>query len=124
MMYSTCLMGQGSPTLLGMIDSLGCGLRLRSSGVYGEFSRTCFVYATSCSRVGGSMIDTLPASTCSGGSNGASRTTLFSGRSLGKLGGESKPLPLATNSRLPSLATAHGYQPTGTNPSTRDALAS
>src|SRR5438552_2895149 len=70
------------------------------------------------------MIDTLPASTCSGGSKGTPPMTLFSTRFDGKLGGESRPLPLATKSFLPSVATALGYQPTGTNPATRLAFAS
>ena len=41
----------------------------------------------------------------------------------GQLGGDFSPLPLATNNCFPSLATAHGYQPTGTNPTTREIYA-
>src|SRR4051812_20877705 len=70
------------------------------------------------------MIDRLPLRMCSGGSKPTPPITLFSGRVDGKLGEDSSPLPLATKSLLPSVATAHGYQPVGTNPTTRVDLAS
>src|SRR5205814_1558854 len=95
------------PTLLGMIELFGWSLAFRSAGVYGEFSRTCFVYAASCSGVGGSMIETLPLSTCSGGSKCLPPITLSSGRVDGKLGADSRPLPLA------ETATAPGVEPSG-----------
>src|SRR5262245_21988314 len=68
------------------------------------------------------MIDTLPLSTCSGGSNATPSIASFSGRVDGKLGDDSSPLPLATNSFFPSLAPAHGYQPVGTKRVTVDSF--
>src|SRR5947208_850498 len=67
------------------------------------------------------MIDTLPDSVRCGGSYVMPCCVSGAGRVEGKLGDDSSPLPLATKSFLPSVATADGYQPVGTNPTTRDA---
>src|SRR3954467_5784677 len=120
MMYSTCLIGHGSPTLPGMIEPFAASTTCRNcSGLYGEFERTCLVYAASSAPVGSSTNETWPWSRPVGWSNPMPPTLRGAAPFDGAFGPMlSRPLPVPTNSVLPLLATLVGYQPVGTKPTT------
>src|SRR5436190_1620167 len=116
MTYRTYLIGQGWPTVSGMAPSLLVSARRRHPGVYGEFRRTCWVYAAIWAAPGLAMNETDPSSVLPMARNGIGRP----GRGgaapwTGTFGLDRSPLPLATNRVWLSglTATADGYQPTG-----------
>ena len=83
-------------------------------------ARTCLVYSVNCSGVGASMMETLPASVLGVWSNGMLRTLFGSGLPVDSSALNPAPCRWRRKAFCRCSPAAVGYQPTGTNPTTRE----
>src|SRR5262245_3169133 len=118
MMNSACLIGDGSPTLVGIADSPPAPEDSSSASRYSALSYTCLVNPASVFASGTSMNETRPFNWLPWCWKLGVAATGSIGR-FTRLGPVPAPLPLATMIRLPSalVVTSVGYQPVGRKPS-------
>src|SRR5262249_41023214 len=116
----TYLIGEGSPTFVGMAVLCGYGAPASRSSAYGQLRYTVAVYAASCFSVGTGTTDSAPARVVP--MYGYGRLPVLSGLAPLRMGLAfvCSPLPTPTRSGLLSgvRATAVGYHPVGMKPTT------